>query len=213
MNCMTALRFSLSVQAALVQGAALAMLSSCAGNVSELPDDGTTDTGGALIAGGSPGTGGETATGGSGAGGTSAGGSPSLLPAPSTECVGEDHGDGPGPYYGRCCSDISCRSPGPEGVCLPADSGELTSLPGYPPGSGSCSCEATQGPFAPPADSSHMGEGECCYSIYSIGCDGRPLRREDSSFVLAPVVHRADWGRPAEPRVRQPAAARNRFEL
>lgn len=190
---MTVLRFSLPVQAALLQGAALALLSSCAGSVTELPDgdDGTTGIGGALNTGGTSATGGERST-----GGTSTGEALNLPPAPNTECVGEDHGDGPG-FYGVCCSDISCRPPGPDGVCLPPDAGELASLPGYPPGSGSCGCEAMQGPFAPHADASHLGEGECCYSIYSISCDGRPLRREDASLVLAPVVQRADWSQPS----------------
>ena len=43
------------------------------------------------------------------------------------------------------------------------------------------------GPFAPRSETD-----DCCYVVYEIGCDGRPLKR-DGAVVLAEVVGRGDW--------------------
>lgn len=166
---------------ALLQGATLALLSSCRG---------ASDPGGEQA--------GELTSGDSGAS-ASGGQAPPTAPAdyptaPAEECVGEDYD---GEYYGRCCSEISCRPAEADGSCPPADDDTLRYLPFAPQGSGSCGCNsegADLGPFAPDPERTHHGEGECCYALYSIGCVGRPLRRPDRSWVLAPVVERADWG-------------------
>ena len=109
-------------------------------------------------------------------------------------CVGPDYGDGPG-YYGRCCGDLQCTAT-VAGRCPSLGIGE--SIPGieFPPGSGECSCESDEGPFAR-SDAPNVEDGDCCYVIYSIGCDGRPLRR-DGAVVVAEVVARADWMGSAE---------------
>ena len=124
--------------------------------------------------------------------GESAPAQPKLDPIPERDypyCVGPDYGDGPG-YYGRCCGEIQCTET-VAGRC-PAPQGEGP-IPGieFPPGSGECSCATDEGPFAR-GDQPDLEEGECCYVIYAIGCDGRPLKR-DGAIVFAEVVGRADW--------------------
>lgn len=68
--------------------------------------------------------------------------------------------------------DVVCQAPDPTtGQC--ADASEVR----RGTGSGTCSCETTEGPFQ--ADDVHLeltagGKG-CCYVAGIIGCDGRPL--------------------------------------
>jgi hypothetical protein len=108
-------------------------------------------------------------------------------PANTSECTGD--AGFTGPYYGSCCTDLHCYTP-TAGTCVAAASlsphqqPELT--PRLPPGSGTCMCGTTLGPFAS-ADST-----QCCYVVGSIGCTGRPLREGDAALVAA-VVMRADW--------------------
>ena len=112
---------------------------------------------------------------------------PKLDPFPTDypSSVGPDYGDGPG-YYGTCTGAPKCTD-SVAGACPDADSVyELK-----PPGSGYCSCAADLGPYAPP-ENWDEDDGDCCYVIYEIGCDGRPLRRDGEVFV-ADVVARTDW--------------------
>ena len=117
--------------------------------------------------------------------------SPKLDPIPNRSyplCVGPEFDDGFG-YHGRCCGDIRCTET-VAGACPEAtSSGDLYHI--KPPGSGTCSCETDEGPFARP-EMADLEEGSCCYVIYGIGCDGRPLRR-DGAVVVAEVVARRDW--------------------
>ncbi|HXS19363.1 MAG TPA: hypothetical protein VN764_19330, partial [Polyangiaceae bacterium] len=107
-------------------------------------------------------------------------------------CVGENYGGGFG-YHGRCCPEFSCMKAAADGTCPATHDNAILKLPGYPPGSGTCSCEPAEGPFAyNPDNTAVIAEGACCYVIHSIGCDGRPLRQEDSLIVAAVVVRR-DW--------------------
>jgi len=103
-------------------------------------------------------------------------------------CVGPDYGNGNG-YSGRCCSDIRCTDP-LSGVCPETSSPEVTQF--LPPGSGTCECNDTEGPFLRSAAAPASEVGDCCYVVYAISCLGRPLTREGNVFVAA-VVERADW--------------------
>lgn len=112
------------------------------------------------------------------------------FPADYPTSVGPDYGDGPG-YYGTCTGSPKCTV-SVAGTCPAADSVyELK-----PPGSGTCSCATDLGPYAPP-DPSYEEQGDCCYVIYSIACDGRPLRR-DGEVLVAGIVARTDWMGSAE---------------
>ena len=109
---------------------------------------------------------------------------PQYEPIPKfPSCVGPDYGydgDGDG-FYGQCCADVRC---------IQTDAGVCPDAPPYailPPGSGECECEENLGPFAPRVDTD-----DCCYVVYEIGCDGRPLRR-DGIVVVAEVARRTDW--------------------
>ncbi len=109
-------------------------------------------------------------------------------------CFGPVHDGG---YYGQCCVEALCYTPN-NGGCMAANDPMIGStLPGFPPGSGSCSCSevgeaAVRGPFAPnPNDPSEV-EGTCCYLVGSISCEGRPLCIEGMQVVAAAVV-RDDW--------------------
>lgn len=110
-----------------------------------------------------------------------------LVPYPDNlGCSGPVYDSG---YYGQCCTEALCGQ-ADGGVCPPADS-VMYWLPGYPPGSGTCTCGGSAtGPFAPRTAS----EGPCCYVVGSIECDGRPLLVAGRPR-LAPVVERADWAR------------------
>lgn len=108
-------------------------------------------------------------------------------------CVGPDFNDDFG-LHGRCCGDVQCTDT-VAGLCPELGSGDLSGIV-FPPGSGECGCESDEGPFAR-SDAPDIEDGACCYVIYSIGCDGRPLRR-DGAVVVAEVVARADWMGAAE---------------
>jgi hypothetical protein len=108
---------------------------------------------------------------------------PKYEPVPSDfpSCVGPDYGtDGEG-YYGQCCADVRC---------IQTEAGVCPQSPPYailPPGSGECECAENLGPFAPRSETD-----DCCYVVYEIACDGRPLKR-DGAVVVAEVVARPDW--------------------
>lgn len=126
-----------------------------------------------------------------------------LDPVPARDypyCVGPHYNAG---YYGQCCGAVQCTEP-VAGRCAELGSSALTGII-FPPGSGECSCETDEGPFAR-SEGLSLGEGDCCYVIYSIVCDGRPLRR-DGEVVVAEVVPRTDWMGAAElPAWSQPSA-------
>lgn len=102
-----------------------------------------------------------------------------------------------GGYYGQCCVDALCYTP-TASACMAADDPLLRStLVGFPPGSGSCSCaelgaEAVSGPYAPNPSNPDEPDGSCCYLVGSISCEGRPLCVEGEQVVAAVVV-RNDW--------------------
>ncbi|MEZ4219947.1 MAG: hypothetical protein R3B13_03390 [Polyangiaceae bacterium] len=112
-----------------------------------------------------------------------------LEPYPETlSCSGPFYDSGFG-FHGQCCERVICGPRGEEGTCTPA-SEVGPGFPGFPPGSGSCTCGTTTGPYlARPTDS-----GPCCYIVPAIGCDGRPLRVASQSR-LAPLIRRRDWSR------------------
>lgn len=109
-------------------------------------------------------------------------------------CSGPVHDGG---YYGQCCVEALCYTPS-SGACMAANDPMIRStLPGFPPGSGSCSCaevggEAVRGPFARNADNPNETDGSCCYLVGSISCEGRPLCIEGEQ-VVASIVTRNDW--------------------
>jgi hypothetical protein len=107
------------------------------------------------------------------------------IPSDFPSCVGPDYGDGPG-YYGQCCADVRCVD-SEAGICP-----EMPPSAILPPGSGECACEDNLGPFA-----GEVGQSDCCFVVYEIGCDGRPLR-QDGEVMLAEVVARGDWTGGAE---------------
>ncbi len=108
-------------------------------------------------------------------------------PDDSFACTG-DAGD-MGPYYGACCTKLHCYTT-TEATCDSAAMpfGQRAFNPSLPPGSGTCTCGETKGPFAAP----DSGTDQCCYVVGSIGCTGRPLREGEAALVAA-VVLRADW--------------------
>lgn len=109
-------------------------------------------------------------------------------------CAGPVHDGG---YYGQCCVEALCYSPN-AGACMVATDPLLPStLSGFPPGSGSCSCSelgmaAVAGPYAPNPNNPDEPDGTCCYLVGSIACTGRPLCVEGEQVVAA-VVRRSDW--------------------
>lgn len=147
--------------------------------------------------GGGPLTGGRASTGGAptGEGGVAGAWSGDEYPLELLGCGGENHGGGFG-YHGQCCFKALCYE---SAECLPASSPELSQqLPNFPPGSGRCTCtlpgrEAISGPFSPNSEDPDLPEGNCCYVVGGIGCDGRPLMIDGTARV-APVVARSDWG-------------------
>ncbi|MBL8915274.1 MAG: hypothetical protein JNM17_31510 [Archangium sp.] len=112
-----------------------------------------------------------------------------VSPAPSNYSACEGDAGTTGPFYGSCCTNLHCYTP-TDGTCVATNEvyphGSIMFTPSLPPGSGSCTCGTTQGPFAS-ADGT-----QCCYVVGSIGCLGRPLR-EGESTVVAAVVARSDW--------------------
>ena len=180
-------QFFLELKRAIARGFTLAAVSvslSCSGP-SIPPGDG-----------GSGGGGGMVATGGGGGGTAVAppprdldGGSLTQVPSGSIECTGD--AGSVGPFFGSCCTDVYCYQPTTETCAGPNEIGAHTTMafnPSLPPGSGTCMCGQTQGPFAQPDG----GDTRCCYVVGSIGCTGRPLREEERAVVAAVVV-RSDW--------------------
>lgn len=112
-----------------------------------------------------------------------------LAQAPSDSFMCSGDAGFTGPFFGSCCTNLHCY-PATSASCdttvMPA--GGPTFSPPLPPGSGTCMCGETKGPFAAPDG----GANECCYVVGSIGCTGRPLR-EGESAVVAAVVLRHDW--------------------
>ncbi len=113
-------------------------------------------------------------------------------------CGGENYGGGFG-FHGQCCFKALCYA---SAECLPADSPELSQRlqdAGFPPGSGRCTCQrdgqpSVSGPFSRnDGDPNASGNGNCCYVVGGIGCDGRPLMIQGEARV-APVIARSDWG-------------------
>src|SRR6478752_8763742 len=136
------------LEAAMLQGIALASLGiGCSGTVDTTPTGGgdSTSTGGTSAS-----TGGGTGT---GTGGTSPFDPNSLPPLPTDRDfphqVGPDEGNGP--YYGYCTGEIHCAEL--LGGTCPALDNLYNNVPGYPAGSGSCSCtggvleHSEEGPF------------------------------------------------------------------
>lgn len=104
-------------------------------------------------------------------------------------CVGPNYMDDFG-YHGQCCGEIRCAEP-VAGDCPDTASPSVARF--LPPGSGTCGCdEGVEGPFLWTSSAPENEVGDCCYVIYSIGCDGRPLTK-DGQVVVAAVVQRADW--------------------
>jgi hypothetical protein len=181
-------------------GMSLAVVSGCGGST-----DGDGGGGDGGVAGGTSSGGtssGGTSSGGTSSGGTSSGGtnpggsggisgsggSQHLDPYPKEKlgCTGPEFDGG---YYGQCCVKVGCFDPGASGEC-PAAENATSSIPGYPPGSGSCTCgEPTAGPYAP----HEASEGACCYLFGSITCEGRPFYVASGETRVAKVVRRLDW--------------------
>lgn len=106
------------------------------------------------------------------------------VPAGALACTGEET-----PEMGPCCTNVHCYPPSGETCAAPGDIREHREhiQPRLAPGSGTCMCGQTQGPFVQPD-----GGGECCYVVGTMGCAGRPLR-EGGGAVVAAVVVRTDW--------------------
>jgi hypothetical protein len=143
--------------------------------------------------------GGSVATGGAsgGEGGSQAGAAGAVssdeYPLDLLGCKGPEHEGG---YYGQCCFRALCYE---STSCLPSDATELrNALENFPPGSGSCACgvapqPTVSGPFAPNPADPELPDGNCCYVVGGISCEGRPLMIQGVPRV-APVVARRDWG-------------------
>ncbi|HMR78266.1 MAG TPA: hypothetical protein PKD61_24325 [Polyangiaceae bacterium] len=177
-------------------GAVLALGVGCGGE----SDSDTQSTGGASSGGASSGgasTGGNSSGGAaavssggvSGGTGLDASADASLPSKPYPKPAGCDGPSHEGGYWGQCCEKVGCTQP-VNGAC-PANTDLYGKLPGYPSGSGSCSCGTSSGPFAPHDPAT---EAACCYLFSSIGCDGRPLV-VGGQLRLARVVRRLDWAR------------------
>lgn len=110
-------------------------------------------------------------------------------------CSGPEYDGG---YYGQCCVDALCYTPTGGGACMTAiDPLLYSTVPGFPPGSGSCACsptggDAVAGPFAPNPNNPDEPNGTCCYLVGSIGCTGRPLSVAGEQLI-AVIVVRKDW--------------------
>lgn len=191
-------------------GALLALGAGCGGQTDSPGSGGgggSTATGGV---GGSTTTGGAGGTTTGGSGGTALGGSGGVtvdaggvggaggtggasvdaglptVPYPTPAgCTGPEYDSG---YYGQCCEKVGCIAP--IGGACPAPDQLYGVMPGYPSGSGSCSCGENKGPYAPHAAT----EGACCYLFGGISCDGRPLLIDGRARV-ARLVARADWSK------------------
>jgi hypothetical protein len=175
-------------------GMSLALVSGCGGSSSS---DGSGGDGGVAGTGGTDaGTGGSTTGGSGGTGGTTSGGTGGIsgsggaqhlepYPKEKLGCSGPEFDGG---YYGQCCVEVGCFDPAGGAECPSAET--ATGIPGYPPGSGTCTCgEPTAGPYAP----HEASEGACCYLFGSISCDGRPLIVTSGETRVAPIVRRSDW--------------------
>lgn len=183
-------RFFEELQRAIARGFTLAAVSvSLSCSAPSLPGDSGFGGGGGFNTGG----GGEAVGGGGGSVLNPPrdldGGALTEVPSGSLQCTG-DAGT-VGPFFGACCTNVHCYPPTTEACAAPNAIGPHTGQqfdPALPPGSGTCMCGETQGPFAQ-ADG---GDTRCCYVVGSITCTGRPLR-EGSAALVAAVVPRDDW--------------------
>lgn len=190
-------RFFEELQRAITRGFTLAAVSaSMACGTASMNDAGPSTGGGSgFVTGGGGGSGGGGSSGGGGGTMTfvprdfDGGGALGAVPPGSLQCTGD--AGFTGPFYGSCCTAVHCYPPTSERCAAPNAIGPHTGqafTPALPPGSGTCMCGQTQGPYAQ-ADG---GDTECCYVVGKIGCDGRPLR-EGEVEVVARVVVRSDW--------------------
>jgi hypothetical protein len=157
---------------------------------------------GGIVGCGAPGFGGDGGVGAAGGdGGRGGSGTLPTFDPKQLVCFGEDYGNVSSGYDGQCCYKALCYTPANGAACASAEDVETLGwqdFPAFPPGSGECTCydethPVVQGPFARHPTSPAEGEGDCCYMVGVIGCEGRPLRVEGAA-VVAGVVRRADWG-------------------
>ncbi len=133
--------------------------------------------------------------GGGGAGGGEGGGGPQEVKGPNGDpletlpeltCEGMIYPPDNFGYHGQCCYEVHCAT-AINSVCATPSEAALTNLP---PGSGECECGTRSGPFA---TNDPMVEGECCYLVGSIGCDGRPLMLDGSPRVASLLQKKGAW--------------------
>lgn len=112
-----------------------------------------------------------------------------VLPADHIACGPDQTSPSGFGFHGSCCKGVVCQAPAPETGQCPEPSKVRRGT-----GSGTCSCDTTEGPFQ--ADEAHKnltadGKG-CCYLAGIITCDGRPLFIE-GALRRAPVRGWAGW--------------------
>lgn len=115
------------------------------------------------------------------------------FPLDALVCTGPELGVGAdgglvGGYVGQCCAEAMCYVPEPGAECDPVEAGHLAR---FFFGSGLCNCGDIEGPYARP-EIDVPTQGECCYAVPVIGCEGRPLST-DRGHLLASVVSSVDW--------------------
>ena len=187
-------------------GALLALAASCGGQTESsknVAGGSGGASGGGVTSGGSGGvtSGGSGGVTSGGSGGVTSGGSGGAVDSGIVDSGGADSGlpttPYPNPigcygpeydagYYGQCCEKAQCMDP--VGGKCPTPTELWGLMPGYPSGSGTCTCGESKGPFGP----HYSTEAPCCYLFGSIGCDGRPLLVHGHPRV-APLIARADW--------------------
>lgn len=87
------------------------------------------------------------------------------LPSTYPDCSGPDD-------TGHECCVNAYGAEMVDGECPEASTLDASALTGESLGSGSCSCTAIEGPYAPP-----QGQTEpCTYTVGIQGCEGRPMR-------------------------------------
>ena len=102
-------------------------------------------------------------------------------PLDALACSGPTYDNG---YYGQCCVAVQCYS---ASVCLPGNDPGLRQHIYVPPGSGECGCTNAEGyghldgPFGPNEADADAPEGNCCYLVGAIVCEGRPLNVEGAN--------------------------------
>jgi hypothetical protein len=193
------------------QGGSAGTTNGTAGSAGMVETSGTSGTAGSSgtgtsgTAGASAGSAGSSGIGGTGSGGTSgmgtsgtagsSGTSSNLPPIPPPKegtaypvCGPDQTGTG---YVGSCCVHVTCRD-------IDASTGACPdpTMVSLGVGSGTCSCEATLGPFAPssvyPTDIPGEEDKPCCYLAGIIGCEGRPLI-VDNRFLISALVCSSLW--------------------